>query len=297
MTGKVSNKSEVEEKIRLKCGLIMPIAALDGCTESHWEEVRNIIKEALFDTEFDVELVSDSNEIGIIQNRIVTNIYKSDMVICDVSGKNPNVMFELGMRLAFDKPTLIIKDDKTNYSFDTAPIEHISYPRDLHYHSVLIFKETLKTKLLATHKASLSPNYTTFLKHFGEFRVSEVSERTVNSETYILEVLEGLTASVKGLQNSLYKSPEYVLNPYSNDVQGTSFSLPKSFQYINDMVDYHWNVYKKEYMHTDESLRDNVIRRDAIVVITNRLEGVLPISKSSIRKVVESNLDNILSGL
>jgi hypothetical protein len=33
--------------------------------------------------------------------------------LCDVSGKNANVMFELGLRLAFDNPTIIIKDDKT----------------------------------------------------------------------------------------------------------------------------------------------------------------------------------------
>jgi len=32
-------------------------------------------------------------------------------------------MFELGLRLAFDKPAIIVKDDNTSYSFDTAPIE------------------------------------------------------------------------------------------------------------------------------------------------------------------------------
>jgi hypothetical protein len=64
----------------------------------------------------------------VTQKRIVQNIYDNEMVICDVSAKNPNVMFELGMRLAFDKPAIIIKDDKTNYSFDTAPIEHLEYP-------------------------------------------------------------------------------------------------------------------------------------------------------------------------
>lgn len=71
----------------LKCGLVMPISAIDGCSEGHWEEVRLIIKEALTDTQFSVELVSDSNEIGIIQKRIVQNIYDNDMVICDVSAK------------------------------------------------------------------------------------------------------------------------------------------------------------------------------------------------------------------
>jgi hypothetical protein len=35
------------------------------------------------------------------------------------------------MRLAFDRPTIIVKDDLTTYSFDTSPIEHLEYPRDL----------------------------------------------------------------------------------------------------------------------------------------------------------------------
>jgi hypothetical protein len=53
-----------------------------------------------------------------------------------VSGKNPNVMFELGIRLAFDKATIIIKDDKTDYSFDTSVIQHIPYPRDLRHNQI-----------------------------------------------------------------------------------------------------------------------------------------------------------------
>jgi len=42
------------------------------------------------------------------------------MIVCDISGRNPNVMFELGLRLAFDKPAIIIKDEITPYSFDTS---------------------------------------------------------------------------------------------------------------------------------------------------------------------------------
>ena len=172
-----------------KCGLIMPISLIDGCTEGHWEEVRGIIKEALSETEFSVELVSDSNEIGVIQKRIVQNIYDNEMVICDVSAKNPNVMFELGMRLAFDKPTIIIKDNKTNYSFDTAPIEHIEYPRDLHYHTIQAFKLKLKEKVIATYAASKRPDYTTFLKHFGQFVVAKIDEKKIGKEDFILQSL------------------------------------------------------------------------------------------------------------
>ena len=58
----------------------------------------------------------------MIHKTIVQNLYLNPIVVCDVSGKNANVMFELGLRLAFDKPTIIIKDDKTDYSFDTSVV-------------------------------------------------------------------------------------------------------------------------------------------------------------------------------
>ena len=191
------------DKKQLRCGLVMPISAIDGCTETHWEEVRQVIKEALSETNFQVEVVSDSNEVGIIQKRIVQNIYDNDIVVCDVSAKNPNVMFELGMRLAFDKPAIIIKDDKTNYSFDTSPIEHITYPRDLHYHTIQLFKTKLKDKVIATYEASLKPEYTTFLKHFGQFVVANIEEKKVGKDEYLLSAVNELRGEVLAMGRAM----------------------------------------------------------------------------------------------
>jgi hypothetical protein len=181
----------------------MPISAIDGCCEAHWDEVRQIVKEALSDSDFAVELVSDSNEIGIIQKRIVQNIHDNDIVVCDVSAKNPNVMFELGMRLAFDKPAIIIKDDKTNYSFDTAPIEHLEYPRDLHYHQIQLFKTKLREKVSATYEAAKNPEYTTFLKHFGQFVVAKIDEKKVGKDEYVLAALNELRGEVGALARTV----------------------------------------------------------------------------------------------
>lgn len=183
----------VKESKNLKCGLIMPISAMGLYTEKHWKDIKDILTEALKDTDFDVEIVSNGSEVGIIQERIIHNIYENDVIICDVSGKNPNVMFELGMRLAFDKPTIIIKDELTDYSFDTSSIEHILYPSDLNYHKIVEFKETLKVKVVNTDKkAKEDVNYTTFLGHFGKFKVGKLSETEVTSEQYILREIEEL---------------------------------------------------------------------------------------------------------
>lgn len=175
----------------------MPISACDGCAEQHWSEVKGIVYDAVDAVGFLPSLVSEAEEIGVIQKRIIQNIYEMPVVVCDVSGKNPNVMLELGMRLAFDKPTIIIKDDKTPYSFDTAPIEHITYPRDLRFAKIVEFKKSLGEKVRATHsKATSDPTYTTFLKHFGTFKVASLETSEISKEEFILQELRDLRSLI-----------------------------------------------------------------------------------------------------
>lgn len=124
-------------------------------------------------------------------------------------------MFELGLRLAFDKPTIIIKDDKTSYSFDTSPIEHLDYPRDLRFTKIIDFKKNLKEKIKATYEKSKSdPNYTTFLKHFGSFTVAKLDSKELSKEDFIIEELSELRRSIaRQERNSL----QYNRNRYLNE--------------------------------------------------------------------------------
>jgi hypothetical protein len=193
-----------EVKKTLTCGLVMPISAIDGCTAEHWSDVKTILTEAvesIVEPKFTVKLVSDADDVGVIQKRIVQNIYMSDIIVCDVSGKNPNVMFELGMRLAFDRPTVIVKDDKTDYSFDTSIIEHISYPRDLRFSKIVTFKTLLAEKVQNTYRKSTEdPDHSTFLKSFGKFKVASLEESVVSPDKVVIEMLEELQAEVSSLK-------------------------------------------------------------------------------------------------
>jgi hypothetical protein len=195
-----TNNTETPEQ-KLKCGIVMPISEIDGLSEKHWVEVFNILSNAVDIAGFTAEMVSSTDEVGIIQQTIIHNLYDNPIVVCDVSAKNPNVMFELGMRLAFDKPTVIVKDDKTPYSFDTSVIQHLSYPRDLHYHQIVDFTSKLAAKIRNTYKrAETDPQYTTFLKHFGEFKVAKIDQTEVSAQDYIIEELKGLRGSVQRLE-------------------------------------------------------------------------------------------------
>ncbi|MDB6117907.1 MAG: hypothetical protein JWO08_1688 [Verrucomicrobiaceae bacterium] len=163
-----SHDAKADEAGRIKCGVVMPIAETEGLSAAHWADVLDIIKESLDPATYEVELVSADDVSGIIHKRIVQNLFANPIVICDVSARNPNVMFELGLRLAFDKPTIIIKDNVTPYSFDTGSIEHIPYPRDLRFQKMVEFKQKLAEKVAKTLEAAANdPQYSVFLKHFA----------------------------------------------------------------------------------------------------------------------------------
>ncbi|WP_430817878.1 hypothetical protein [Carboxylicivirga sp. RSCT41] len=232
----MTTKTSVDIK---RCGIVMPISSIDGCSAEHWSEVLEILKESIGQAEFEPLLVSDADDSGIIQKRIIHNLYSNDIVVCDVSAKNPNVMFELGMRLAFDKPTIIVKDDKTDYSFDTSIIEHLTYPRDLRFSKIVTFKEALKRKIQATYKAATSDSeYTTFLKNFGEYKVAHLAEKEVSSDKFILNAIEDLRSEMKLMRRN---------DNSNNNIHSTAYSK----QFIREMV--------KEYFDRSEYIIEDFV--------------------------------------
>lgn len=63
---------------------------------------------------------STANRQGsdVIQSTIVNQLLQADLVIADLTEHNPNVLFELGMRMAEDKPVALIRAAGTGKIFD-----------------------------------------------------------------------------------------------------------------------------------------------------------------------------------
>lgn len=184
------------------CGLIMPISSNEGGSSEHWRQVRSIICDSLKETDLIVKMVSESDEVNVIHNNIVTNVYTNDIVICDVSSRNPNVMFELGMRLAFDRPVVIIKDRETPYTFDVGNIYHLEYPRSLNYSEILVFQKDLREKTLLTLEASQKTGYSPFLSNYKIQKVTSIETEFVGKEEFMISSMQEIMGELKKINRT-----------------------------------------------------------------------------------------------
>jgi hypothetical protein len=84
-----------------------------------------------------------------IDEKILAQLREADLVLCDISSLNANVLYELGIRSALNKPFAIIKDELTKNPFDLMTFRHCPYDHKILYKSKKA-KEDL-TRKVAEH--------------------------------------------------------------------------------------------------------------------------------------------------
>ena len=101
------------------CFVIMPFVERDDRYESgFFEEVlRSLHTPALESAGFQVRTAMRSGS-DVIQATILRELSSADLVLADLTEHNPNVLFELGLRIAEEKPIALVKAKGTGRVFD-----------------------------------------------------------------------------------------------------------------------------------------------------------------------------------
>lgn len=252
----MTEQFENQEKI---CGIIRPIAKMsDFYTFEHWNSVKDIMERAINKAGYTPLTVSDSKGSTTIHSSIFLNLYQNEIVVCDVSNRNANVMFELGMRIAFDKPVVIIKDEQTPFSFDTSHIKHLEYPSDLRFQVIEKFIDDLANLILETVQASKQKEYKTFLSHYAPIKVTTLEVNEVSEKI----ALESILKSIQNLEEKVN-----TLNSKSNEIK------PKN----SGLTDLHHSLFNTKGVNRMSFEFDNSIKsRDLDNFASNikKLEGI-----------------------
>jgi hypothetical protein len=125
------------------CFAIMPITMPDdlldrygGDTQHFVRVAKHLFKPAAEAAGFDFRAPS-STSAEVIQAEIFENLEHADLVLCDMTSLNANVFFELGIRVALDRPVAMVRDNlTTRMPFDTSIINTQTYDCDMQVWSV-----------------------------------------------------------------------------------------------------------------------------------------------------------------
>lgn len=241
-----------------KCGLIMPISATANQSEAHWKDVLKLLHRSVAAAGFEPVNVWESSSGDRISERIIGNIFDLGLAIVDISDLNPNVMFELGLRLSSKKPTIVICNSGGSIPFDIRDFEVLFYPSDLNILGMEDFFTKLEKNLKEKHESFTAGRYAAFLSGlvvdvaspqtrevgFNDLVLSRLDE--VSRKISILESGSRVIPTQKSRSRTLLKSDTlYVDIPEEN--AGTFVSRIQPLFDVDSIVEITTRNGKKEF--------------------------------------------------
>lgn len=167
-----------------KCFIIMPISTpkeklpLYSNDINHFKNIQdNLFIPVLEELGFNA-IIPAATGAEVIHSRIIENLIKADLVLCDMSMLNPNVFFELGIRTSLGLPVCLVKDDRQHtIPFDTGIINYHTYNSELNVWKYNEIKESLKEHIRITFENNKSSNdlWDVFGLQFTDRKIENVS--------------------------------------------------------------------------------------------------------------------------
>ncbi|MCP4989582.1 MAG: hypothetical protein GY928_27065 [Colwellia sp.] len=199
-------KSKVSKESN-ECFIIMPIAEAEGYPNGHFKHVYdNIISPACDLAGFKPVRADEVKQTNLIHLDILKQLIEAPIAICDLSNRNPNVLFELGIRQAFDKPVVLIQEKGTPKIFDIAPLRYLEYCKEMKYHDVLSIQNELKESIEATFEADgKQGNVNSIVKLLALNSPAHLPDIEHNRELLSLDVMHAEMRQVKNLVENMAK--------------------------------------------------------------------------------------------
>lgn len=222
------SKSDSEVQNNKKCFIIMPISTPEGYTENHFKQVyETIIAPAVVKAGYEPYRVDDDRICDSIIDKILRNLVECEMAVCDLSSRNPNVMYELGIRQAYGKKVVLIQDEKSQPIFDVSAINTVFYNSRRIYEDVIASQNNISEAIISTVKEdSIS------LMSIANMRPATIEAQSENDDKQISEkLLLSILSTVRRLEQSQVMQSRKLNVPItSND-----YILARYFDLQNDI--------------------------------------------------------------
>lgn len=113
-----------------RCFIITPIGNDNDSIRRHIDGIIDAAIKPALEPDYEVVAAHKITETGTITKQIIKEIYQDELAIANLTGNNPNVMYELAVRYCLGKPVLTIAEKGTSLPFDVMPEWTIFYIND-----------------------------------------------------------------------------------------------------------------------------------------------------------------------
>ncbi len=193
---------------RRTCFVIGPIGANGSETRKSADFLlKGIIRPAIeASLQLKIWRADEDNSPGMITDKVIADIFQSDLVVSDLSELNPNAFYELGIRHAASKPTIHMATQGTKLPFDNLGYRAILFDKS-DWDSIESSKQQLYAQAVAaldaTHKVS---NPVTQALSAAAFRASAEPQEQVTAELMLR--VSSLEQQVKSEKQTYFTRPD-----------------------------------------------------------------------------------------
>lgn len=115
---------------RKKCFVITPIGNETDPIRRHIDGIIEAVIVPALGSKYDVVVAHKITTPGPITKQVISEIYSADLVIANLTDRNPNVMYELAFRHSLGKPVIMIAEAGTALPSDIIMERTIFYRND-----------------------------------------------------------------------------------------------------------------------------------------------------------------------
>lgn len=179
------------------CFIITPIGSAGSAVRRKTDGIiEEVIEPILDEIGYKIIVSHRIDESGSVTNAIIRGVYESDLVIANLSGNNPNVMYEVALRHASAKPIIHITENISDLPFDINDQRTIEYTDDMAGARKL--KEDLKKQIQTIKYDEVAENPVTHaLEKKNLVNIPETSSKDLS------ELLYQLLDNVKHIKNEM----------------------------------------------------------------------------------------------
>lgn len=173
------------------CFIVSPIGDAGSDIRKNADKLfKHIIKPVCDNCGFDAIRVDQLNDTHSITQTIINMLETADLVMADISGHNPNVLYEIGFRTRTNKPMIHLKAKGEKLPFDINTIRTFDY--DL---TDLDDVEEIKRRLIQTIESLSFP--------ISDDDIQNDNKAAHDNTANILPILYQIIDAITDLQNEV----------------------------------------------------------------------------------------------